>query len=322
MNNLITDARHIPVNDAVQTIAINPVTLSVPRRGVPLEMRITLPLVGHDLPIILLSHGHGPSLYIPSKDGYGPLANFYAEHGFAVIQPTHVNSKVGGLPTDAPGGPLFWRSRVEDVSLILDRLDEIEAAVPAIAGRLDHDKVAAVGHSLGGQTAGMLLGARLTDHKDPDAVDVDLRDVRIKAGVLLAAPGKGGADLSDFARENYSALNPDFSHMTTRTLVVAGDSDMAAHLTTRGPDWYRDPFRESPGAEAMLTLVGGRHGLGGVSGYDAKETSDEDPDRLAIVQRMTWAFLRSALHEGIEAWSEACTALQGQASSHGVLELK
>ncbi len=320
MNNLITDARHIPVNEAVQTISINPVTLPAPGRGVPLEMRITLPLAGHDLPLILLSHGHGPSLYIPSKDGYGPLANFYAEHGFAVMQPTHVDSKVAGLPTDAPGGPLFWRSRVEDMSLILDRLEEIEAAVPAIADRLDHNKVAAVGHSLGGQTVGMLLGARLTDPKDADAVDVDLRDPRIKAGVLLAAPGKGGADLSEFARENYSALNPNFSHMTTPTLVVAGDSDMATHLTTRGPDWYKDPFREGPGAEAMLTLVGGRHGLGGVSGYDAKETSDEDPDRLAIVQRMTWTFLRSALVEGDDAWSVACAALGKHARTHANLD--
>ncbi|WP_158277981.1 hypothetical protein [Caulobacter endophyticus] len=43
---------------------------------------------------MLLSHGHGPSNYIPSKDGYGPLVNFYAERGFVVIQPTHLNSKV------------------------------------------------------------------------------------------------------------------------------------------------------------------------------------------------------------------------------------
>lgn len=322
MNNLITDARHIPINETTQTISISPVTLEAPERGVPLEMRITAPSTGHNLPIILLSHGHGPSLYIPSKDGYGPLANFYAEHGFVVIQPTHVNSKVAGLASDAPGGPLFWRSRVQDMSMILDHLNDIEASVPTIAGRLDHSNVAAVGHSLGGQTVGMLLGARLTDPKDPGAVDVNMFDPRIKAGVLLAAPGNGGGSLSDNAKENYSALNPDFTHMTTKTLVVAGDADLAAHLTIRGADWYKDPFREGPGADAMLTLIGGKHGLGGVSGYDAKETSDEDPDRLAVVQRMTWAYLRSAFDEDDHSWSNACGALKNHASAHGQVDLK
>ena len=80
MNNLIHKARHIPVRDPALTVSISPVRLSAPTRGMPLEMRITAPMIGDKLPIILLSHGHGPSLYIPSKDGYGPLANFYAEH--------------------------------------------------------------------------------------------------------------------------------------------------------------------------------------------------------------------------------------------------
>lgn len=111
--------------------------------------------------------------------------------------------------------------------MILDHLEDIAAATPAIAGRLDHSKVAAVGHSLGGQTVGMLLGARLTNPNDSYAVDVNMIDPRIKAGVLLAAPGNAGDCLNDTAREHYSALNPDFSHMTTKTLVVAGDADLA-----------------------------------------------------------------------------------------------
>jgi len=63
MNNLIHKARHIPVRDPVLTLSISPVRLSVPARDMPLEMRITAPMKGDQLPIILLSHGHGPSLY-------------------------------------------------------------------------------------------------------------------------------------------------------------------------------------------------------------------------------------------------------------------
>lgn len=322
MNNLIDKARRIPINEATPTVSVSPVTLAAPDRGLPLELRITAPVTGRDLPIILLSHGHGPSLYLPSKDGYGPLVNFYAEHGFAVIQPTHVNSKVAGLDPGAPGGPLFWRSRVEDMQLILDRLDEIEASVPAIADRLDHSRVAAVGHSVGGQTVGMLLGAGLSDTADETATNVNMIEPRIKVGVLLAAPGNGGDSLSEFARQNYTALNPDFSHMTTQTLVVVGDSDVNPHLTVRGADWHTDPYHHSPGSDCLLTLFGGKHGMGGISGFDAKEADDEDPDRLAIVQRMSWAYLRTALYADDLAWPTACKALEDHVSSQAGVEFK
>lgn len=81
---------------------------------------------------------------------------------------------------------------------IIDQLEGIEAAVPEITGRLDRRRIAVVGHSMGGHTAGMLLGARLTEE---DGTNVNLAEPRIKAGVLLTPPGNGGADLSAGAAE-------------------------------------------------------------------------------------------------------------------------
>lgn len=314
MNNLIDVARHLPVNAATPAISISLVTLPAATRGLPLELRITAPATGRDLAVVLLSHGHGPSLYLPSKDGYGPLVNFLAEHGFVVIQPTHLNSKVAGLGADAPGAPLFCDSRVADMKLILDRLDDIEAQVPFIAGRIDHGKVGAIGHSLGAHTIGVLLGAQLTDAPQ------DLREPRIKAGVLLAAPGNGGKDLSAFAAAHYAALSLDWSTMLTPALVVAGDSDLSPHLTVRGADWHADPYHCSPAGNSLMTLTGGKHGLGGIAGYDAAEADDENPDRLAAVQRLTWAYLRSALFSGDLAWEQACAALAKHASALGRVE--
>ncbi|MEM9630935.1 MAG: alpha/beta fold hydrolase [Pseudomonadota bacterium] len=322
MNNLIDAAHHLPKIEPQTTISVSPVKVIRPDRDVPLELRITAPVTGDALPVILLSHGHGPSLYLPSKDGYAPLVNFYAERGFIVIQPTHANSKVAGFPKDAPGAPLFWRERVEEMKLILDQLDAIEEMVPAITGRFDRNRIAAVGHSMGAHTVGMLLGTRLTDPKDKAATDVNMKEPRIKAGILLAAPGNGGEDLSEFAAENYSALNPDYAHMTTRCLVVFGDSDVNPHLTVRGSDWHADPFHFSPGADNLLTLFGAKHGLGGIAGYDAKETDDEDPDRLAVTQHLSWAYLQSALYESNAAWPAACAALKNHASSLGRVDTK
>lgn len=322
MNNLIDTARAIPVAEPALAASFSPVVLTATGRRMPLEMRITAPLTGDKLPIILLSHGHGPSLYTPSKDGYGPLANFLAERGFAVIQPTHANSRVAGFPADAPGAPLFWRERVEEMTLILDGLDTIEAMLPAIAGRLDHERIAAVGHSLGGQTVSLLLGARVMAGESEDAQVLDLIEPRIKAGVLLAAPGAGGEDLSEGAKRYGSAFTPDFSHMTTRALVVYGDADVSPHLTVRGADWHADPFHRSPGADYLLTLFGAKHGLGGIAGYDAKETDDEDPNLLEATRRLTWAYLRSALYDGDTAWAVAREAMAGPASAIGRVNRK
>lgn len=110
--------------------------------------------------------------------------------------------------------------------------------------------------------------------------------------------------------------------METRALVVFGDGDVNPRLTVRGAEWHADPYHLSPGADGLLTLFGAGHGLGGIAGYDAKETDDENPDRLAVTQRMTWAYLRSALYDNDPAWANACAALESHASSLGRVDCK
>ncbi|MFI9357729.1 alpha/beta hydrolase family protein [Streptomyces lydicus] len=302
-------------------LSVSPVVLTAPDRAVDLEVRVSAPVTGSDLPVILLSHGQGYSNHLSSLNGYAPLVNFWAAHGFVVIQPTHLSSRTLSLDPDTPGAPLYWRSRAEDMQRILDQLDVIEAAVPQLLGRLDRSRVAVAGHSMGGHTASLLLGARLTDPHD--GTEVNLAEPRIKAGVLLAAPGRGGDAVTDFVAENYSFfLTMDFSKMSTPALVVAGDKDDSAHLTVRGPDWHADPYVLSPGRKALFTLFDAEHGLGGVSGYDVAETTDESPERVAAVQRLTWAYLRAELYPGDPAWQAACDALTTGPDPLGRVESK
>jgi hypothetical protein len=114
-------------------------------------------------------------------------------------------------------------------------------------------------------------------------------------------------------------MNPSFADMTTPTLVIAGDRDQSA-LSVRGPDWFTDPYFLSPGRKSLLTLFGAEHGLGGIVGYNVKETTDENPERVALIQRLSWAYLRSALDLEDASWSAVRSALMESSNPLGRIE--
>ncbi|WP_040783158.1 alpha/beta hydrolase family protein [Nocardia pneumoniae] len=294
-------------------ISAMPVVLRSPGRGEDLQVRVSAPATGGPLPIIVFSHGFGWSM-----SGYAPLADFWAARGFVVVQPTHLDSRTLDLPAEDPRTPRIWRYRIEDLTRVLDGLDILEASVSSLRGRLDRDRIAVAGHSWGAQTASTLLGARILG---PDGMPgEDMSDHRAKAGVLLALTGLGD-DLTPFAAEHFPFMKPSFDTMTTPALIVAGDHDQS-HLSTRGPDWFTDSYTHSPGNKSLLTLFGAEHSLGGIAGYQVAETTDESPARVALVQQLTTAFLRSALYPGDTSWKSVATALEENPNPLGKLQSK
>ncbi|GAA1979788.1 hypothetical protein GCM10009718_15770 [Isoptericola halotolerans] len=300
------------VGAGTPVVSVAPVGLTAPGRPVPLEVRVSAPVTGTNLPVVLFSHGNGWNL-----DGYAPLTAFWASRGFVVIQPTHLDSRRNGFGFDHPVFPTIWTERIADLTRTLDQLDTVEAAVPGLAGRVDRSRVAATGHSWGGQTAQALLGARILD--EAGRVGEDLSDGRVGAGILFAATGVAGDDLHPFAQENFPFMHPSFQELTTPTLVVAGDQDQSM-MSSRGPDWFTDAYRFSPGATDLLTLHGAEHALGGIVGYEVAETTDEDPERVAVVQRLSTAYLRTALHVEGNSWPAARGAFNASAAPIGLVE--
>ncbi|MFR0359418.1 alpha/beta hydrolase family protein [Streptomyces sediminimaris] len=297
------------------TVSVKPVVLPAPQRGADLHVRVSAPVTGTHLPIVLFAHGFGSHL-----DGYAPLVDHWASHGFAVIQTTHLDSRRFGITADDPRRPHLWHRRVQDMKQILDELDRLEASVPGLAGRVDRTRVVAAGHSFGGQTAGILVGLRVMDPTTGSAQD--LSDPRVMASIQLATAGKGGDHLTPFALQNAPWLrHQDFSHITAPGLVVAGDKDELP-LSTRGASWTTDPYTLARGDKSLLTVYGGQHSLGGISGYEAAETTDENPTRVALVQQVTLAYLRHVTGIDHTDWEAAQAVLAGGSHPLGRLESK
>lgn len=278
-------------------ISVRPVTLPAPTRGDDLQVRITAPTAGTDLPVIVFAHGFSQSMTAGD-----PLVDHWASNGFVVVQPTFLDSATLGLAPSDPRYPTIWQTRIDDLEQVINDLETIIAAVPGLTGRVDTDRLAVAGHSWGGQSVGMLLGARVVGADGQPGED--RTDGRVKAGVLLSTTGFSRGDLTPFAQENFAFMSPDFTQLNTPSIVVAGDQDQSL-LSTRGPDWFTDVYHYSPGAQHLVTLHGGEHALGGIQDYSSTATTDESPERVDLVRLTTTAFLQTALGIDEAAWSDA-----------------
>lgn len=309
---MLEDTTHLTARDAPIS-SVRPIVLADPDRPVPVQLRLTAPTTGAGLPIILFSHGHGESM-----DGYAPLTDWWASQGFVVVQPTYLDSRSVGITEGDPRYGGIWLQRAHDAHRVLDHLDQVLDHVPGLRERTDSTKIAAVGHSFGGQTAGILLGLGVIHPETGELVR--LPDERVSTGVLLATAGRG-ADLSELAAERYPFMNPVFDQMHAPVLVVMGDHDNLP-LTDRGPDWMADPYTDSPGEKHLLTVYGAEHSLGGIGGYDVHETTDENPARVRLVREVAKAFLLHGLNLDSGQWDSVRMALAGRGLSLGRIESK
>ncbi|WP_103501276.1 MULTISPECIES: chlorophyllase [unclassified Streptomyces] len=283
-------------------VAVKPITVPAPGRSIDLQVKVTAPLSGRNLPVIVFSHGNAWSL-----DGYEPLVDRWAAAGFVVVQPSHLDSRRNGIGWDDPSFATIWRVRIADIHAILDDLPDILAQAGDLPERTDLERVAVVGHSWGAQTAGAILGARVLD---ADGIPgEDFSHSAVSAGALIAATGTGDT-LTPFAAEHLPFMRPDYSTMTTPALVIAGGKDQS-QLSSRGAEWFTDAYHLSPSPKSLLAIAEGEHTLGGLAGEEAAETTDEDPARVALVADTISAYLHDALKVDDAAW----TALDNAAAA-------
>ena len=248
-------------------------------------------------PVIVFSHG-----MFGSKDNYQPLVTFWAAHGYVVFQPTHPDSRKLGLKT-ANAAARAWKVRPRQVSFLLDSLDLIEKQVPALADRLDRERIGVGGHSFGAHTSQLIGGAVAYA---PNARS--FRDKRCKAALLLSPQGKGGV----FRADSWKTL-------TLPALVLTGSLDTSP-ITGQKPEWRLDPFRLAPpGDRYVVWIEGAHHGFGGISGSRWRGAGPKNDDQVRVVQQVSLAFFDAFLRDDAKARRWLATGAIGK---DGAIEVR
>ncbi|MDI1314430.1 acetylxylan esterase [Prosthecobacter sp.] len=218
------------------------------KRERQIECRSYAPKSGDKLPLIVFSHGFGAD-----NTAFSPIAQHWAEHGYVVIAPSHLDgagkSKGKGNPLPASGLPalmaqavLKTENRVRDLTFILDALEQVEARVPSLRGRIDSGRVGFAGHSLGAYTA-MLVGGVTADINDQKARS--FRDPRVRCILPISGQGTGQQGLT---ASSWSALSIPM-------LTITGSLDRGAG--GQGPEWKQQPFELSPPGDKYLVFIEG-----------------------------------------------------------------
>ncbi len=125
-------------------------------------------------PVVIVSHGFGAV-----KEDFVFLNQHLASHGYVVMAPDHVGSDLSYRAAYLGGrlntllSPIEFVNRPQEISFLIDELERLVATSPVWAERLNLDKIAAIGDSLGSSTVMALAGAEITFSRLQQACDRD-----------------------------------------------------------------------------------------------------------------------------------------------------
>lgn len=269
-----------PATASTMSVSVDPVIITAD--GQPLAMQVSAPMVGTDLPVVVVSHGN-----LLSRHDYRPLVAMLVAHGYIVIQPDHPDASQNGFPPPAYPADT-WLTRLRQITWIGAHVPDVLAAAGLSADRADPAQIVVLGHSFGGQTAALAMGAQVRSAGQTE------KHV-FRAGVLLSAPGNADG-LNDRFRPKMPYLDVDWSSMRGPVLMVNGTADVGP-MSDNGPGWHDDGFnRARDDADlCLLRVEGAGHYLGGIDSVLRPPAGDATPERRALVFNSIVAFLDHAL---------------------------
>lgn len=139
----------------------------------PFDMSLNAPVSGEHLPLVLISHGGGSSHLL-----FRTLSTALSQAGYVVAMVEHYGNNRNNNALNDTNENLKLRPR--HIRLTIDALLAHETLAP----RLNPDKIALIGHSMGGYTGMAAAGGR-PNTRFMELVTVE-REPRLKALVLMA----------------------------------------------------------------------------------------------------------------------------------------
>jgi dienelactone hydrolase len=270
----------------LETATIESLAVPAPTMSGAAPVRITYPTSRGRYPIVVLSQGARST---PAM--YARLAEHWAARGHVVIQPIPPElSPIAASPQN-PGPsrvPATIEARMHDIRFVLGALEQIEVRSRVLKGRLDSDRIAAAGHSIGGLATLLAAGPRLVPSTGSATLSPE-----IDAIMLIGDPSASG-------------IVPDGAWRTLGkpTLLATGSSDEGELPATGARPATIFTLDTSPGSAPRheLSVRGMDVCLGGLICRAAPGTTP-DPAALLAVAETTSAFLRAYLKDDAKAES-------------------
>lgn len=212
-------------------------------------------------PVVVISHGLGSD---PKAFAY--LGEHLASHGFVAVLPQHIGSDAVMRQALLLGVARSSVNRMEFVDRPLDvkfTLDELERLSQSeLAGKININQVAVIGHSFGGYTALALAGAKFNQARLMQ--ECNNRQITLNASYFLQCLAVDlpplTEDFSDRRIKAAIALNPltsvvfgpeGMSHIQVPTIIVGGSADIITSVVEE----QIQPFIWMKNPEKYLSVV-------------------------------------------------------------------
>ncbi|MFB2892944.1 alpha/beta hydrolase [Aerosakkonemataceae cyanobacterium BLCC-F50] len=265
-----------------RTLQLTRNTQSLGRNNSPHSFRVELYIpegLSQPAPVVVISHGLGSD---PKAFAY--LGEHLASHGFVAVLPQHIGSDASLRQALLLGIARSSIDRMEFVNRPLDvkyTLDELERLSRSeLAGKMNLQQVAVIGHSFGGYTALALAGAKLNQARI--AQECNNQKISLNASYFLQCLAVDlppvTEDLSDPRIKAAIALNPltsivfgpeGMGDIKIPTLILGGSADIIASVVEE----QIQPFIWMKNPEKYLSVII----KSGHAAADQFDGTDQDP---------------------------------------------
>ena len=204
-------------------------------------------------PLVVFSHGYAVSPII-----YSTLVEHYASQGYVVLAPEH-NEKFDGSLTG------FWKALIDrpvDIGRTIDYAERLTKPGAPLAGMIDLDNIAVVGHSYGGYTALAAGGARF-----------DFAAYKTRCAALSADDPRNFFCGPVVPKESDMATRAGLDKVPTGLWPSAGDPRVKAVISMAG-DAYLFDQRGLAKLKVPVMAMGGTIDEGTPYEWGAKPTYD------------------------------------------------